>query len=145
MSNAVTSQAAVKDSDLAEKESSSHAVPTAVVLPVDKDLLGRVLWCEDKNGNEDDDEPNAVHDQTANLQSREEGRSPGVEEDGDQVERPHEQGVLPAGASKVRLVDLHDSLDLRRQNLSASSGTSEPSEGGHPSGKVREEPLPFRR
>ncbi len=92
MHNAVRSEAAPKNIDLAGEVGISYVVPTALISKLQKDVMGRVLWAEDPERYHDHEEAEHVSDERCRLQLWQKFAAPCVEDDCDEYDEPHEEG-----------------------------------------------------
>ena len=110
-----------------------------------KDIVGGVLRTQHPQRDDDQEKAEDVTDQTTNLELWKEWGSIRVKKDCDEDERKHDQSNLPAREHIVRSRDVDDGLHLNGEDVDTACNTSEPSQGRHPSGSVRQDFLILRR
>ena len=93
--NAVRTEAAPQNVDLAREIRCAHVVPPALVLEVQEDLAGRILLAEDPERYHDDEEAKNVPDEACSLELWEERLSVRVEQHRHEDHCPHDKHYLP--------------------------------------------------
>lgn len=113
-------QTYIDDKHLARQECQTTIIIPAVISEAQKHIMRRVLRTQDPKRNDDNEEHSDVPDEADGLDLREDVRTPGIEEDGDDVEGQHDERQLPPGEGEGGHVHVDRGLDLQADDVDAA-------------------------